>query len=48
MCNEGFLLNRQNLSMEHQQKTFIKLSRFWLLRGWNGFSKSIALKKENL
>ena len=30
---------------EHQQKTFVKLSRFWLLRGWQGPSESI--KKEN-
>ena len=31
---------------EHQQKTFVKLSRFWPLRGWGGLGESV--KKENL
>ena len=31
---------------EHQQKTFITLSGFWLLRGW-GLSVNL-LKQENL
>ena len=42
----------QNLYIrEHGQKTFVMISRFWLLRGWGrgrggGVSKSV--KKENL
>ena len=37
---------------EHQQKTFVMLSRFWLLRGWVGGGEGGGwgnlLKKENL
>ena len=33
------------LLREHQQKTFVMLSGFWLLRGWGSLSKSV--KKEN-
>ena len=33
---------------EHRQNTFVKLSRFWLLRGWGGGGQvSESVKKEN-
>ena len=30
---------------EHQQKPFVTLSKFWLLRGWVGLSESIRKGK---
>ena len=32
---------------EHQQETFLTLTRFWLLKGWGGDWGNL-LKKENL
>ena len=32
---------------EHQQKVFVRLSRFWLLKGWEGEGFSESSKKGN-
>ena len=36
---------KKNAIREHQQKSFLKVSGFWLLRGYGGFSESVKKGK---
>ena len=45
-CQQIFKKNFRSYFRENCQKTFVTLSRFWLLRGWGVWVN--PLKKENL